>query len=106
MNSQSCQNVVVVIVARTKKLEPIESKFCVTYGQKLDPTDSITEPTQQGKTDSVYMDGWSYTRRRTCCQFTLTHNKSQSTSNQKLDVEIQKQKKIIHVETNTLPFYT
>ncbi len=41
LESQSCQNV----VARTQKLEPTtESKFCITYGQKLDPTDSIAEP--------------------------------------------------------------
>jgi hypothetical protein len=78
LESQSCQN---VVVARTKKLEPRESKFCVRYGQKLDPTDLV-------------LHGWSYMRRmRTdCCQFTSTH-KSKSTNNQKLDVEIQKQTK-------------
>jgi hypothetical protein len=50
LESQSCQNV--VVVARTKKLEPTESKFCVRYGQKLDPTDLV-------------LHGWSYMRRRT-----------------------------------------
>jgi hypothetical protein len=64
LESQSCQN---VGIARTKKLEPTESKFCVTYGQKLDPTDSITETRSTTKTDLVY-NGWSYKqrRRRTC----------------------------------------
>jgi len=86
-------------------LEPTtESKFCITYGQKLDPTDSIAEPLK--KKNWFILHGWSYRRRRTCCQFTLTH-KSQSTNNQKLDVEIQtnrKKTKIIHVETNTSHF--